>query len=441
MRQIPDMLIMRQIIVLITLLLVSVSLQAGELEQAYQKEYAYLVAEKKALSQQLANLKLSQKKNLTKVVAEIEDRQQIFLSRQNQTDQLNRRLVEASRNVDFSENDSLLLDTTLIQAKESLSKMKINIDDTAPVGIRLVNAFSRANEIMQNDARVNETEGRFFLPDGKAINGKVINIGRIASFGIGENAGGALAPAGNGDFRVWDGESRHTAEQLADNLYPETLNVFLFDSIDKGIEKRDEKTLSDDIKASGMVGKIIIALGVIGMLLVGFRIFVLTLAGSDVQTVSAKVNKEIENGDTDKALQICKENVCAASKVIAATLRNLKRDRDHLEDIISETILNESSNIDKFGSAILVIAAISPLLGLLGTVTGMISTFDIITEFGTGDPKLLSSGISEALLTTMFGLVVAIPLLLAGNLLSSWGRQIKNNLEQAALHMINKHKV
>jgi biopolymer transport protein ExbB len=70
----------------------------------------------------------------------------------------------------------------------------------------------------------------------------------------------------------------------------------------------------------------------------------------------------------------------------------------------------------------------------------MISTFDIITEFGTGDPKLLSSGISEALLTTKFGLIVAIPLLLVGNLLSTWGRRIKNELEQTALHMINTHK-
>lgn len=431
---------MRQIIFLISLLLVTISLQAGELEHAYQKEYAYLVAEKKALRQQLADLKRSQKKNLSKVAAEIEARQQIFLSRQNQTDQLNRRIVEASRNVDFAENDSLLLDTTLIQAKESLSKMKIDIDDAAPIGTRLVNAFTSGNEIMLGDAQINETEGRFFLPDGKAVSGKVINIGRIAKFGINQNTGGALAPAGNGDFRIWDGESRHTAERLADNLYPETLKVFLFDSIEKGVEKQDEKTLGEDIKASGMVGKIIIGLGVIGFLLVAFRIYVLSRAGSDVQTVSLRVNKEIESGDMDKALQTCKENICSASKVIAATLRNLKRDRDHLEDIISETILNESSNIDRFGSAILVIAAISPLLGLLGTVTGMISTFDIITEFGTGDPKLLSSGISEALLTTMFGLVVAIPLLLAGNLLSSWGRQIKNNLEQAALNMINTHK-
>ena len=125
---------------------------------------------------------------------------------------------------------------------------------------------------------------------------------------------------------------------------------------------------------------------------------------------------------------------------MAATIRNLEKDREHIEDIISESVLHESSQLDRFGSFILVIAAISPLLGLLGTVTGMISTFDIITEFGTGDPKMLSSGISEALITTKFGLVVAIPLLVLGNVLSSWSEKIKDTMEQSALHIINKNK-
>ena len=83
--------------------------------------------------------------------------------------------------------------------------------------------------------------------------------------------------------------------------------------------------------------------------------------------------------------------------------------------------------------AILVSAAVAPLLGLLGTVTGMISTFDVITVFGTGDPKLLSGGISEALITTQLGLSVAIPTLLAGNLVSGWAEQIRSGMERAAL--------
>jgi len=124
---------------------------------------------------------------------------------------------------------------------------------------------------------------------------------------------------------------------------------------------------------------------------------------------------------------------------MSAAIRNLDRDREHLEDIVSESILHESSHLNRFGAFILVIAAVSPLLGLLGTVTGMISTFDVITEFGTGDPKLLSGGISIALVTTELGLIVAIPLLLLGNLLSGWAEGIKDNMEKATLRIINQY--
>ncbi|MDZ7829410.1 MAG: MotA/TolQ/ExbB proton channel family protein [Halofilum sp. (in: g-proteobacteria)] len=102
--------------------------------------------------------------------------------------------------------------------------------------------------------------------------------------------------------------------------------------------------------------------------------------------------------------------------------------------------MHESTHLERFGSLILVIAAVSPLLGLLGTVTGMISTFEVITKFGTGDPKLLSGGISTALVTTELGLAVAIPALLIGNLLSGWADRIKDEMEKAALRMTNLYE-
>jgi biopolymer transport protein ExbB len=108
-----------------------------------------------------------------------------------------------------------------------------------------------------------------------------------------------------------------------------------------------------------------------------------------------------------------------------------------MEGIVYEAILQESGPLDRFGPAILVIASIAPLLGLLGTVTGMIETFDMITEFGTGDPKLLSDGIAIALVTTKLGLIVAIPVLLLGSLLSAWARNIKRGMEHSALRIIN----
>jgi biopolymer transport protein ExbB len=145
----------------------------------------------------------------------------------------------------------------------------------------------------------------------------------------------------------------------------------------------------------------------------------------------------VSEGKLEAALEASRQLKGATYRVLAAAVRNLERDRAHIEDIISEQILHESTYLNRFGSLIMVIAAVAPLLGLLGTVTGMISTFDIITEFGTGDPKLLSGGISIALVTTEIGLAVAIPALIFGNLLSGWAESIKDEMEKTALHVIN----
>ena len=126
--------------------------------------------------------------------------------------------------------------------------------------------------------------------------------------------------------------------------------------------------------------------------------------------------------------------------MVSSALRNLHRERESLDDIINESILHESAHLERFGTMILVIAAVAPLLGLLGTVTGMISTFEVITEHGTGDPQLLSGGISTALVTTELGLIVAVPTLLIGNALSGWADRIKDDLQKAALRVINTHE-
>ena len=181
----------------------------------------------------------------------------------------------------------------------------------------------------------------------------------------------------------------------------------------------------------------IVALGLFALLMVILRSIFLQRASSSTDKVLAETKADLEQGKRDQALQTCQQYGGATGRVMAATIRNLDRDREHVEDIVSEAILHESAHLNRFGAIIMVIAAVSPLLGLLGTVTGMITTFDIITEFGTGDPKLLSGGISIALITTEIGLIVAIPALIFGNLLSGWAESIKDNMEKVALRVIN----
>mgnify|MGYP002880988395 CR=1 FL=1 len=108
-----------------------------------------------------------------------------------------------------------------------------------------------------------------------------------------------------------------------------------------------------------------------------------------------------------------------------------------LETDAAETIIQTQPFVRRGVSLLAVVASVAPLLGLLGTVTGMIGTFGMITEHGTGDPRLLSGGISQALLTTQFGLMVAIPALLFQTTLYRWGDAILRRVERFALKTLD----
>ncbi len=111
-------------------------------------------------------------------------------------------------------------------------------------------------------------------------------------------------------------------------------------------------------------------------------------------------------------------------------------DLDVINKKLDEVIFTDLSDLRKSLPTIKMLAAIAPLMGLLGTVTGMISTFQAITLFGTGDPKLMAGGISQALVTTVQGLMVAMPLLLASNMLSSRAQQMSKIIGEQASGMI-----
>jgi biopolymer transport protein ExbB len=108
------------------------------------------------------------------------------------------------------------------------------------------------------------------------------------------------------------------------------------------------------------------------------------------------------------------------------------------ENILDELILNYSSSVEKGVSWIKFFAAVAPLLGLLGTVIGMIETFQAITLFGTGDPKQMAGGISQALVTTMLGLIVAAPLLGFYTYISDKASSLVQVVEEKASYILSK---
>ena len=124
-------------------------------------------------------------------------------------------------------------------------------------------------------------------------------------------------------------------------------------------------------------------------------------------------------------------------KVLLKALPFKDRSRSDMENALQEAILGEIPAIERFLSTLGMLAAIAPLMGLLGTVTGMINTFHTITYYGTGDPRMMSGGISEALVTTMLGLAVAIPIMLCHTLLSRMVETQISRMEEKAVSFVN----
>lgn len=141
--------------------------------------------------------------------------------------------------------------------------------------------------------------------------------------------------------------------------------------------------------------------------------------------------------DSEKALQIAGERHHPAGEVMVKLVNTSQHSPDLVEETLYEQLMGVQSKVSTLLPVIAITAATAPLLGLLGTVSGMISTFNLITLFGSGDPKPLAGGISEALITTLFGLVVAIPALIIHAFLSRRAQGIVQNTERLGLSFVN----
>ena len=436
--------ITKLLLAFMTVVSISASAYAGELERAYQKEYAFLKAQKVELEKRLATDTVKQAKDLNASKEKVEVLQAKLLDVSEQVKTSSEKLEKVSKMLADKEETGGLTGNVVNQARLALEPYGVKVsDDNKTNDIQKIQkAFSTSIKLYSELSSLRNEKGEFYLPDGKKVEGDIVKVGNIAAYGISKEAAGALAPAGDGNYKLWNAVgSSDDAKAMFAKEKTETIDIFTYENLDKEVDYVTEKTFMDTMADGGVIGYIIFALGVFGLVLLGLRVINLIGAQKNVSEITQIVVDTLESGEgSTVSLEKLKGYKGSTARVIKATLRNIKKERAHIEDVIMENILNESTQIDKFGSFVLVIAAVAPLMGLLGTVTGMIETFEVITEFGTGDPKLLSGGISAALVTTMQGLIVAIPLLLIGNLLSGWAQSIKDSMEQSALHIVNLYE-
>lgn len=184
----------------------------------------------------------------------------------------------------------------------------------------------------------------------------------------------------------------------------------------------ERPSFRERIDQGGIVGYVIIALGILGLLIALERLFTLGRA-------SAAVNAQLK--DTDQPRD---DN--ALGRILQVADHFPEADVETLELRLGEAVFRETPKLTRSLLFIKIISVVAPLLGLLGTVTGMIVTFQAITLFGTGDPKLMAGGISQALVTTVLGLTVAIPMVLLHTVVSGRSKHILTVMQEQSAGLV-----
>ena len=183
----------------------------------------------------------------------------------------------------------------------------------------------------------------------------------------------------------------------------------------------ETRELIERLPDGGAVGYTVITLGLVAFALGLVKMIWLFL-------VSRKVTAQKKNANPDTSNPL--------GRILAVAKDNPDADREQLELMLDEVVLRESGKLESLVWLVRIVSVVAPLMGLLGTVTGMIRTFQSITLFGAGDPRMMAGGISEALVTTMLGLVTAIPLVLLHAALANNTKKIVDTLDEQSAGLI-----
>lgn len=411
--------------------------ETGErsLRSAYEKEYSFLSSEADALRKRLGEVKTDRAKRAAEQDAELTQLEQRLAAQRLELTKRRATLVELDRRLLAREEASDASSAILAQVESVRRRYRRPALPEGPEGAaRLGLALDDVVALTRRESGIRLDRGSFFLPTGTEVEGDLVRLGAVAVLGVSDQGAGTLAPAGQGHLLLWDGATAASAKDALRSDLPSHLSLYVFESLDKRAEKAQERTFQDMVEKGGIIAYVIVGLGLAVAVLLLIRALILGWAAGNPRRALAAAESCAVQHDLEGALAASRGRG-AAARTLRTLLPRVGSGPQAFESAANEHLLVEGAVLDRFETAILVAAAVAPLLGLLGTVTGMIATFDVITLHGTGDPKLLSGGISEALITTQLGLAVAIPALLLGNLLSGWGESTRAAIERVVLRL------
>ena len=289
------------------------------------------------------------------------------------------------------------------------------LEDLRGLQLMLLEEMAQSGQVVRFNAEITD-------PSGQTAVGEVIRVG---AFNLIHDGKFLNRDTSTGALRILPRQPAGRYLNMAEDLGEATSGV-----VDMAVDPSRGQLLGlliqapglgERIQQGGYVGYTIIGMGIIGLLIALWRLVVLQGAGGRIRS-QLKSSKASEDN--------------ALGRILAVYETHQSGNLDALALKLDEAIMREAPVLERYQGILKVFAAVAPLLGLLGTVVGMIITFQQLTLFGTGDPKLMAGGISQALMTTVLGLIVAIPLVLLHSVVSSTSQRLVEILEEQSAGLI-----
>ena len=453
---------MRYFQVLILILFLAVTAYGEDMRAASKKakaDYAAALAEDKESKKRILKDRTSVEKEIARMEAEVKKlnfdieimqnefkklrEKEIKLTHQQSDDEMGMRELSGTVRVVARDLETILKQSQLTARfperldllKPILNKDRFpGIDDFKTITGLFFQEMAISGDVVMRT-------GSFIDRSGVKQSGNILTIGKFtAAYTTGKETGFLRYSEGSHQlFALSALPSWSIKRNLKKYIKGKTGDVVLDFSGGAALRQITHKsTLIDQIKNGGPIVWPILTIGLFAFIIAGERIIFLKDVHANTDRVMGEVNELALEGKWKECDDIVKDKKGRpAYNVLKAGLGARAEERETLESVLQEAILKELPRLERFLPILNIMGSIAPLLGLLGTVTGMISTFHVITLYGTGDPRMMSGGISEALVTTMLGLAVAIPIMLVHTFLNRRVEHIVGDMEEKAVALTN----
>lgn len=309
-----------------------------------------------------------------------------------------------------------------------------SLEIAAQAGIMLL-GLDRAKSLVGGDV----IEGEAILPNGSFEKGNFILFGPVTYFASSQSSVSGIAQRGaSSQPSVVSIGLESSSEEIAAVASNGSGTLPVDSTIGNAIALAStEETVTEHIAKGGIWVYPILGFALLATIVAIFKALEIYSIKTPSESEIGTLFTAVASGDQQKAIHTAHAMPGPLGKLFTAGSENMFENKETVEEMLYEEMLETKPKVNRLLPFIAITAATAPLMGLLGTVTGMINTFKLITIFGTGDAKSLSSGISEALITTEFGLIVAIPALIMHAVLSRRAGSLMGKMEKSGVAFIN----